>query len=90
MAFAAALINLSEYEGFGIQLVEAFQTGVPVIAADRSCYPEITQGAALLVNPTDSLAVAEAMSTSLIDPGTMIQKGLMRAKDFDWLVSAKN
>ncbi len=89
LAFAAALINLSEYEGFGIQLVEAFQTGVPVIAADRSCYPEITQGAALLVNPTDSLAVAEAMSTSLIDPGTMIQKGLMRAKDFDWLVSAK-
>lgn len=89
LASADALINLSEYEGFGMQLVESFQSGVPVIASEKSCYPEISGGAAILVNPRDIFQIAEQMGKLSTDTPNLVKAGLERAKDFNWNDSAK-
>lgn len=54
---AYCLLYLSEYEGFGIPVVEAEQCGCPVIALNRSSIPEIAEGSGLiqLVDNIDSI-----------------------------------
>ncbi len=89
MASADALINLSAYEGFGMPLVEAFQSGTPVIAAARSCYPEIAGHAAILVDPEDSQLVSESMWWITKHPDRLRDLGLIQALRFDWDQSAQ-
>lgn len=84
LAGAVAMVNLSSYEGFGMPLVEAFQSGIPVIASNHSCYPEITQNAAILVNPNSTDEVTNAMQMVIESADEWITKGLERAKSFDW------
>jgi len=89
LAAAEALINLSVYEGFGMPLVEAFQAGTPVIASNTSCYPEIAQQAAILVDPDNKDAIAEAMKQVIPNSDTYSQLGRVQAKKFDWSRSAE-
>jgi glycosyltransferase involved in cell wall biosynthesis len=56
-----ALAYLSLYEGFGLPVVEAMARGTPVLAADRAALPEITGGAAVLVDPLDLDAIASGL-----------------------------
>jgi glycosyltransferase involved in cell wall biosynthesis len=56
-----ALAYLSLYEGFGLPVVEAMGRGTPVLAADRAALPEITGGAAVLVDPLDVDAIASGL-----------------------------
>ncbi len=51
LAGAAALVFLSQYEGFGMPLLEAFALGVPVVASASSALPEIGGAAPLFVQP---------------------------------------
>ena len=79
-------------EGFGMQVVEAMACGTPVVCSDRSALPEVTDGAAQLVDPTDSEAMAEALGRVLQDEDlrrTMVERGRRRARDFDWDQTAK-
>ncbi len=89
IAGAEAMINLSEYEGFGMPLVEAFQSGTPVIAADRSCYPEICGDACLLVDPYDIPAVVEAMQRAMQNRKALSAAGFLQAGKYDWEESAE-
>ncbi len=66
-ANAALFLYPSIYEGFGLPPVEAMASGVPVITADRSCLPEITRGAALLIDPDDIDGFAGAIRSVLFD-----------------------
>ncbi len=82
----------SLYEGFGIPILEAFASGVPVISSDRGALYEIAKDAALCVNPEDTQAIYHALKR--IQEDTQLQKqlrynGLERAKDFSWGNSAK-
>lgn len=86
---ADASINLSEYEGFGMPIIEAMACEVPVIAADRSCFPEICGNAALLVDPYDSNQVCDAMKTCLDTKSEMVIRGRMELSRFNWDVSAE-
>ncbi|MCL6588387.1 MAG: glycosyltransferase family 4 protein [Firmicutes bacterium] len=77
----------SLYEGFGLPPIEAMACGTPVIASNVSSLPEVVGGAALLVNPYDTLALAEAMLDLLHNPSrreSMVQKGLKRSKIYSW------
>ena len=85
---ADALISLSEYEGFGMPLIEAFSSGVPVIASDRSCYTEICGGAAVLVQPDRVIDIAAAMQFGLDQKVTLIEKGFSTLRKYDWDRSA--
>lgn len=64
---AAVFVFPSCYEGFGIPVLEAMAHGVPTITTNQSALPEIAGDAALLVDPTDSMALTEQMTRVLSD-----------------------
>ena len=91
-AGALALAMPSLYEGFGLPVIEAMASGVPVVAADRSALPETCGGAALLVDPYDGDAVADLLVTAATDEDLrpkLIERGLERAAGFSWKRSAE-
>jgi len=61
MGAAFALTYVSLFEGFGLPLVEAMNTGIPFITADVSSMPEVAGKAGLLVDPFSETAITEAM-----------------------------
>ncbi|MFO1053415.1 MAG: glycosyltransferase [Planctomycetota bacterium] len=74
---ARALVHPSLHEGFGLPVLEAMGHGTPVICSDRKSLPELAGGAALLVDPTDVDAIAEALIA--IDSDSALCEKLARA-----------
>jgi glycosyltransferase involved in cell wall biosynthesis len=60
-ADAYAFVFPSEFEGFGIPVIEAMSVGTPVITADRGGTREAAGGAALLIERLDTETLADAM-----------------------------
>lgn len=84
---ATALCHPSLMEGFGNPLAEAMACGCPVVTSDRSAMPEVTGGAALLVDPTDPAAIAAALHRVATDPvfaESLRARGLARAAELSW------
>jgi glycosyltransferase involved in cell wall biosynthesis len=88
---ASMLVLPSHDEGFGMPVLEAMSIGLPVIAANRGALPEVAGGAALLVDPDDEMAIAEAMRMLLCDgprARAAAEAGLARARSFTWETTA--
>jgi mannosyltransferase len=81
---AFCLLYPSEYEGFGIPLLEAMSAGCPFIALNRSAIPEVAGAAGVLLETADLDAAAEAISTITHHRQVMIDKGLQQAGKFSW------
>jgi len=91
-SMARALVFPSLYESFGIPIVEAMACGCPVITSNRGACREVAADAALLVDPTDTSAIAAATIRVVGDEPTaraLRQRGLMRAGHFSWTKSAQ-
>ena len=86
-ASAFVLTYLPYFEGFGIPLIEAMQCGVPIIAANASCLPEIAAAAALYANPFDENEIKNTMITLFKNEvlrNDLIKKGFERKNNFSW------
>ena len=81
----------SQFEGFGLPVLEAQQAGVPVLTSNNSSLPEIAGDAALLVDPTDVDAIAAAMLRLSMDEelrAQLIAAGHENVKRFSWQKAA--
>lgn len=89
---AEVFVYPSLYEGFGLPVLEAMQSGCPVITSDRSATAEIGGQAAFLVDPSDTQALTEAMREVLASQkmrDSLISEGLKRAQAFSWKKTAR-
>ena len=90
---AATLLAFpSLYEGFGLPVLEAMSCGTPVVTANVAGTAEIAGDAALLVDPRNVGALAEAMGRLLSDDALRTDlraRGLERAKQFSWQRTAR-
>lgn len=89
---ARVFVFPSKYEGFGIPILEAFASGVPVVAARNSCLTEIGGGAAEYFETGNSEALSLALRDVLESPfrqGELIKKGKERVKYFTWERAAR-
>lgn len=84
---AAIYVHPSLYEGFGLTLLEAMASNVPVVTSNLSSLPEVAGDAAWLVNPSDPEEIAAAIRGIAEDPvraDAMRQAGQQRARTFSW------
>lgn len=82
----------SLYEGFGLPVLEAQQMGVAVMTSSNSSLPEVAGDAALLVDPNDIEAIAEAMLRLSRDESLrqeLIAAGYENVKRFSWEKAAR-
>jgi glycosyltransferase involved in cell wall biosynthesis len=89
---ADVFLYLSLYEGFGLPPLEAMAAGTCVVASNRASLPECLGDAAVLAEPFDTEAVANAVSRLLEDEGLRmdyVRRGLQRAGIYSWRKSAE-
>jgi alpha-1,3-rhamnosyl/mannosyltransferase len=83
---------ISHYEGFGLPVLEAMCSGVPVICSNTASLPEVGGDAVLYVEPTRVDEVREALNELLSDAvqcAQLRQLGLARAQSFSWARAAQ-
>jgi glycosyltransferase involved in cell wall biosynthesis len=84
---ALALTYVSLFEGFGVPVLEAMHCDVPIITSNVSSLPEVAGEAALLVDPTDVSAIAQAMERVQKDESlrtALVAKGGQQRERFSW------
>jgi len=83
---ARGLLMPSLAEGFGLPILDAFASGVPVLTSNLSSMPEVAGDAALLCNPHDPRSIAEGI-TQLLDPSVanrLVGRAFTRVPSFTW------
>ena len=84
---AGCICYPSLMEGFGMPVLEGFQTGVPVVCSNVTSLPELAQDSAILVNPMSSKEIAAGIISALKNKKKrtkMIEKGKLVVKKFNW------
>jgi glycosyltransferase involved in cell wall biosynthesis len=82
----------SLYEGFGIPLLEAMASGCPIVTSNAGACPEVVGDAALIADPRDDNAIADAVYRLVTDDSLrsdLRKKGLKRAQLFSWASAAQ-
>ncbi len=84
---ALAFVFPSLYEGFGMPVLEAMACATPVLTSSTSALPEVAGDAALLVDPSDTQAIAAALTRLAHNPdlrAALRERGRQRAAQFTW------
>ncbi len=84
---ATVFLFPSLYEGFGLPVLEAMACGTPVVTSNVSALPEVAGDAAILVDPPDAHAIADAVNliwTDGAEAARLREAGLARAAKFTW------
>lgn len=88
---ALALTFFSQYEGFGIPLLEAFEVGTPVLCSNATSLPEVAGDAALMCDPTDVEAMSALLERVAGDPALraeLAERGKQRLAAYSWQTAA--
>ena len=88
---ASVFVYPSLFEGFGLPPLEAMACGCPVLASDITAIGEVCGRSAVLVEPTDALALQRALARLASDAGLrerLRRAGIERARQFDWRFTA--
>jgi glycosyltransferase involved in cell wall biosynthesis len=86
-----AVVLPSHGEGFGLPLVEAMASGVPVLAANRQSLPEVVGDAGCLFEPDDVDGLSDQLSLLLAEPSFrkgLVERGRARRPRFSWSAAA--
>lgn len=89
---AKCLVQPSLYEGFGLPVLEAMQSGAVVVCSNAGSLPEVAGDAAILVEPTIaglSEGIEKAMRLRGTEREEQIAKGIAWAKNFHWEKTAR-
>lgn len=90
---AKVFVLPSFWEGFGLDVLNAMGSGVPVVVSNIGSLPEVVGGAGILIDPksVESIAsgIKEVLSLDKNDYNSIVVKGLAQAKKFSWENTAK-
>lgn len=89
---ALSFVFPSEYEGFGIPVLEAFACGCPTIISNSSSLPEVAGDAVSYFDPTKSESIEQAIENVICNRNlqkVMREKGYKRLEQFSWSKAAK-
>jgi len=92
MASALALTYVSYFEGFGIPILEAFQSDTPVITSNVTSMPEVAGNAAILTDPFSITSITNAMQMVASDRDMrqkLVLAGREQSKKFSWEQTAE-
>jgi glycosyltransferase involved in cell wall biosynthesis len=84
---ASVFVFPSLHEGFGLPVLEAMACGTPVVTSATSSLPEVAGDAAVLVDPRDAHAIADAIARIWGDADEaerLRRAGIERASKFSW------
>ncbi|MBR5813797.1 MAG: glycosyltransferase family 4 protein [Bacteroidaceae bacterium] len=82
---ALCFVFPSQYEGFGIPILEAFHNNCPVCLSNASCFPEVAGDAAMFFNPGDAQSMHDTLKEVLASSTLreeLRRKGSLRSKEF--------
>jgi len=84
---ATVLAHPSLYEGFGMQVLDGLQRGIPILTSNRGSLSEVVGDAALTVDPESERSIAAGLISLLQNPSvsqTLAIKGPIQAAKFSW------
>jgi len=74
----------SIHEGFGLPAMEAMAASTAVVAANVAALPDVTGGAAVLVDPLDPADIADGLERAITERESFVELGRKRVAEFTW------